>query len=98
MQAITGAWLCLYRLDHRRVFYAGVTVSDENVDDQSPNELCELREPVGKDIKDQSADGIVIGRLVFLVSIVVIYLRVVLGVDAAHFVSSASSLYLVPED
>src|ERR1017187_1742475 len=61
----------------------GVTVSDENVDDQSPNEFCELLEPVGKEIEDQSADGIVIGRLVFLVAIDVEYLRKVLDMDAA---------------
>ena len=34
----------------------GVTVSDENVDDQPPNEFCKLLESVGKDIKDQSQD------------------------------------------
>jgi hypothetical protein len=75
----------------------GVTVCDENVDAQSPNEFCELLEPVAKDIKDQSADGIVVGRLVFLVSKNVEYLRAVHDVDAALFVSSANSLYLVPK-
>src|SRR5450759_5808701 len=61
----------------------GVAVADENVDDQSPNEFCELLEPVGKKIEDQSANGIVIGRLVFLVAIDVEYLRKVFDMDAA---------------
>src|ERR1700693_4890291 len=61
----------------------GVTVSDENIDDQSPNEFRELLEPVGKNIKYQSADRIVVGRLIFLVSIYVKYLREVFGMDAA---------------
>jgi hypothetical protein len=60
----------------------GVTVSDENVDDQPPDKFCELLEPVGKDIKDQSADGIVVGRLVFLVGINVEYFREVFDMDA----------------
>src|SRR5665213_4569068 len=61
----------------------GVTVSNENVDYQSPNEFRELLEPVGKNIKYQPADRIVIGCLVFLVSVDVENLREVLGMYAA---------------
>ena len=47
----------------------GITVANENVDDQPPNEFRELLVPVGKNIKDESADGVVVGRVVFPICI-----------------------------
>ena len=61
----------------------GITVADENVDDQPPNEFRELLVPVGKNIKDESADGVVVGCLVFLVGINVEYLCEVFDMDTA---------------